>query len=308
MKKLLVLTAIFCLYFQTLTVSAATPDFSGDWELEISRSNLPETAGIGSMTLKVSQTAKEITIQTNTRLNVELGGGATKQGNAAKTAVYNLDETEKTTEIGSGIMAVTETRIAKLTADGKLSLTMMRGTKNEPGKPGMKTNETWELLDNGNTLKIIRYTETPRGGMNFELYFTKKSSMENAAPSATGNDIKLTVKDNIEVSESEKKSTPEGSKPAIPKIINGGVLNGKASSLPSPSYPPAARAVRASGAVNVQVTIDEQGKIISASAVSGHPLLRQAAEQAARAAEFLPTTLGGQPVQITGVIVYNFVP
>lgn len=90
------------------------------------------------------------------------------------------------------------------------------------------------------------------------------------------------------------------------KKISGGVLNGKATSLPKPEYPAAARAVKASGAVNVQVTIDEQGNVVSAAAVSGHPLLRRAAEQAARQATFAPTMLSGQPVTVTGVIVYNF--
>jgi len=101
---------------------------------------------------------------------------------------------------------------------------------------------------------------------------------------------------------------PDPPKPVVPKKISGGVLNGKATSLPKPPYPAAARAVRASGAVNVQVTISESGSVVSASAVSGHPLLRQAAEQAARGARFAPTLLSGQAVSVTGVIVYNFVP
>jgi len=94
----------------------------------------------------------------------------------------------------------------------------------------------------------------------------------------------------------------------VPKQISGGVLNGKATSLPKPPYPPAARAVRASGAVSVQVLIDESGNVVSASAVSGHPLLRAAAVQAARGARFSPTQLSGQPVKVSGVITYNFVP
>lgn len=93
-----------------------------------------------------------------------------------------------------------------------------------------------------------------------------------------------------------------------PKTINGGVINGKALTLPKPEYPAAAQAVNASGAVNVQVTIDENGNVISAAAISGHPLLRQAAEQAALQSTFKPTTLSGQPVKVTGVIIYNFVP
>ncbi len=96
--------------------------------------------------------------------------------------------------------------------------------------------------------------------------------------------------------------------PKITKPVSGGVLNGKASSLPKPPYPAAARAVRASGPVSVQVLISESGSVISASAVSGHPLLRQAAEQAARGARFSPTMLSGQAVKVSGVITYNFVP
>ncbi len=98
---------------------------------------------------------------------------------------------------------------------------------------------------------------------------------------------------------------PKTPKP-IPKMISGGVLNGKATSLPTPPYPPAARAVRASGSVSVQVVIDENGRVVSASAVSGHPLLRPAAESAARGARFSPTMLSGQPVKVSGVITYNF--
>lgn len=102
--------------------------------------------------------------------------------------------------------------------------------------------------------------------------------------------------------EEPKKEEP----PKVPKKISGGVLNGKATSLPKPPYPAAARAVRASGSVSVQVTINESGSVVAASAVSGHPLLQQAAVAAARQAKFAPTTLSGQAVSVTGVIVYNF--
>jgi protein TonB len=102
--------------------------------------------------------------------------------------------------------------------------------------------------------------------------------------------------------------TPKPTEKPAPKTISGGVVNGKAINLVKPPYPAAARAVQASGAVNVQVTIDERGNVISAAAVSGHPLLRASAVQAARASKFSPTQLSGQPVKVTGVIVYNFVP
>lgn len=90
------------------------------------------------------------------------------------------------------------------------------------------------------------------------------------------------------------------------KTTNGGVLNGKAVSLVKPVYPPAAKAVNAGGMVNVQITIDEQGNVISASAVSGHPLLKRTSEEAASASKFSPTTSSGVPVKVTGILVYNF--
>lgn len=90
-------------------------------------------------------------------------------------------------------------------------------------------------------------------------------------------------------------------------VISGGVLNGKATHKPAPEYPAIARAARAQGTVTVQITVDEDGNVVSASAVSGHPLLQQAAVAAARKARFSPTRLQGQPVKISGVVTYNFV-
>jgi protein TonB len=100
---------------------------------------------------------------------------------------------------------------------------------------------------------------------------------------------------------------PPPSLPSKPTTVSGGVLNGKAISKPQPAYPPVAKAVHASGAVTVQVTVDESGNVVEASAVSGHPLLRQAAVAAARQAKFSPTLLSGKPVKVTGVLTYNFV-
>jgi Ca-activated chloride channel family protein len=91
------------------------------------------------------------------------------------------------------------------------------------------------------------------------------------------------------------------------KTISPGVVNGKAENLPKPDYPLAAKAVRATGAVVVQVVIDENGEVISAQAVSGHPLLQQSAVTAAKKARFLPTLISGSRVKVTGIIVYNFV-
>jgi TonB family protein len=89
--------------------------------------------------------------------------------------------------------------------------------------------------------------------------------------------------------------------------ISGGILNGKAIRLVQPPYPAIAKAAHASGQVTVRVIVDENGNVISATPVSGHPLLQASAVAAARASKFSPTILSGQPVKVTGILIYNFV-
>jgi protein TonB len=89
--------------------------------------------------------------------------------------------------------------------------------------------------------------------------------------------------------------------------ISGGVLNGKATALPAPTYPEIARRMRATGVVTVEVVVDVSGRVISAKAVSGPETLRDAAERAAMQAKFTPALLSGQPVKMAGTINYNFV-
>jgi protein TonB len=113
------------------------------------------------------------------------------------------------------------------------------------------------------------------------------------------------VKDVDEPPPAPKPTPTPAPKPTAP--ISGGVLNGKAISLPKPAYPAIAKSAHASGTVTVQVLIDENGNVVAAHAVSGHPLLQAVAVQAARSAKFSPTKLSGQPVKVSGVITYNFV-
>ena len=126
-----------------------------------------------------------------------------------------------------------------------------------------------------------------------------------AMPSGPGSGTVVSAPAKIDIG---GEPPPPEVKPTPPRApISGGVLNGKAISLPKPAYPPIARAAHASGTVVVQVLIDENGNVVSARAVSGHPLLQAVAVGAARQAKFSPTKLSGQPVKVTGVIQYNFV-
>jgi len=94
--------------------------------------------------------------------------------------------------------------------------------------------------------------------------------------------------------------------PRQPVNVSGGVLQGKALKKVQPLYPPIAKTARAQGVVQVHVLISEQGNVIEASIISGHPLLQQAALQAARQWIFQPTLLSGVPIKVEGILTFNF--
>lgn len=132
------------------------------------------------------------------------------------------------------------------------------------------------------------------------VFLLKGSNKEVINLDSTG------IKDSLVVSDSEN--------PANTKSIqvvagnNDKPINKSAMKLVKPIYPGAARAVRASGRVNVQITIDEDGNVIKAEAIDGHAFLKNAAIKAVRLSKFSPTLLSENPVKVTGVMVYNFTP
>jgi len=115
---------------------------------------------------------------------------------------------------------------------------------------------------------------------------------------------------NAHIDVNRKSVAVEDAPPPAPKPLlrplSGGVLNGKALVLPMPNYPEVARRLRITGLVQVDVVVDENGKVISAKVLSGPGSLRDVALQAALHARFSPTKLSGQSVKVSGQINYNF--
>jgi TonB family protein len=150
-----------------------------------------------------------------------------------------------------------------------------------------RQNSKWRLmtgsvtLDDGETINVMTAEESIFGGDNRNAGPPDNSNVRPPAP-----------------------PTPLTKPPA--DAISGGVLNAKAVDMPKPAYPTSAKAAHASGNVVVQVLVDENGEVMTAQATSGHPLLRQAAVEAAKQARFTPTKLGGRPVKVSGVLTYNF--
>lgn len=96
----------------------------------------------------------------------------------------------------------------------------------------------------------------------------------------------------------------ETSKPNEP--ANFGALNRFATRLAMPVYPAIERQRSTEGLVTVEITLDEEGKVVFAKAVSGPKGLRQSAEDAVRKSKFKPVIVADKAVKATGFINFNF--
>ncbi len=156
-------------------------------------------------------------------------------------------------------------------------------------------------------LFVRRYNTT------FNTFGEKSDELEKISDefdcysSQFGEEVKNSKRDKFYALIRGSEKTKEISTDADDKTINGGVINGKALSLPPPSYPSGAKQRGSRGAILVKVLIDEKGEVVSARAFCGQDEeLRNASENAAMKAKFRPTTLEGKPVKVSGVITYIF--
>jgi len=92
---------------------------------------------------------------------------------------------------------------------------------------------------------------------------------------------------------------------AEPQLISTGSLNGRETKRVTPSYPSSARSHNVTGTVRVFAIVDENGKIWVTNS-EGPLLLRQAAEDAAKAWTFAPPNVAGKPVRLAGYLDFEF--
>ena len=192
MKMKIVFMAIFTLIVSVAAVSAQNKaaDYSGKWNLDVSKSKLDERARIESMTMTVSQTDKELKVESSVKRAERQDGGDQRRAGMPNgggmggmrrgggfggdgTSVYTLDGKETTNDM-SGAMGGKMSLKAKTEKDGKLTLLQTREFETQMGAMSMKTTETWSLSTDGKTLTVKRESETPRGTNSSEMIFTKQ--------------------------------------------------------------------------------------------------------------------------------------
>ena len=89
-------------------------------------------------------------------------------------------------------------------------------------------------------------------------------------------------------------------------FIPDSVLQGHAIYRAKPEYPVAVSRAGISGSVIIEVTVDENGKVIDAKSLCGPNALVKPAVKAAFDWKFSPTLLNGKPTKVKGTITFNF--
>jgi TonB family protein len=104
---------------------------------------------------------------------------------------------------------------------------------------------------------------------------------------------------------SEARSTTT-QRPRSPVVLSGNVTSGLLIRKVQPSYPPLAKQARISGAVVLKAVIGKDSSIKDLQALSGHPMLVQAALDAVRQWRYKPYVVEGEPVEVDTQITVNF--
>jgi TonB family protein len=209
------------------------------------------------------------------------------EGKTVKGVPYSADAVTETVMVLGDGNRITRTTTAKLYRDSE-GRTRREQSLNGIGAWAASEDapQTVFINDpvNGANYVLNTKTQTAQKAMQFTFIRTPNAEAANGAGGMTFNLRK--EPSNLE--------------------IKAGVLNGKAVKRATPDYPAIARAAGAQGTVDVEVTVDEQGNVASAHAISGHQLLQNAAVEAARQWSFSPTLLKGQPVKVAGIITFQF--
>ena len=222
---------------------------------------------------RVAEQAREIGQQDDK--NFDALGLLEEAANLRTTLARNNQERTKwETEVNEARqkLAASETRIASISAT--------------PVRPPAQVNNTPAAASN------------PPSPNHSTSTNTKKSTP--AANNRTAAATKQTRKTNT-ANEISKAEVPKDGKP-----LDIGSIVQMATQKVNPSYPQTAKTAHITGLVTVYVEVDENGSVKSVHSTNGPPMLRQAAEEAARRWKFKPTVIEGQPVRVLGYINFNF--
>jgi periplasmic protein TonB len=164
--------------------------------------------------------------------------------------------------------------------------------KNEPPKVEPQPTPKSEPIEQ----KIV--VETPKEEPKKEDAITRDRTV-NSQTTVAANTPKVEEK-KTDVQPADNEAVKDSSPLQIGSLID------YATAKVNPTYPPAARTMRMTGTVKVEVIISEDGSIAEVQKTSGPPMLQRAATDALKKWKFKPFTRDGQPVKATGFVSFNF--
>jgi protein TonB len=143
---------------------------------------------------------------------------------------------------------------------------------------------------------VVLHSDYPEAGMIIVDYNAP------ALPASPGIALPVGASTTLPGFEGPRAPASDVAKPEAPVLVGGAVQAAKLLKQVVPMYPQPARQLRISGTVHLLGIIAKDGTIQRLQALSGHPLLRQAAIEAVSQWVYRPTVLNGQPVEVEAPI------
>lgn len=185
MIQAILVAVILCVAAITGAAQTVT-DFSGEWNLDVSKSKLGPQNRIEAMTMKVTQTKSELKVETTTKRAAPStdgtrgggrpGGGMGRGpgfGGGDETVSYDLGGKETVVET-EGPMGKMPVKYKASIKDGKAGLSSSRTFSGPMGEMSITSKESWVLSADGATLTVEREQSNPRDSTSSTLVFTKK--------------------------------------------------------------------------------------------------------------------------------------
>ncbi len=192
MKKFMLVFAVVFLFSTAVMAqkdskeTKETPDFSGEWTLNLEKSDMGERGRVKSMAMTVTQNTEKLSYTRKSEMEPrpEGGGGGGRpgggggarpggggMGGSSQSVTFEMNGTETKTEAVGGMGG--SVKLKAKASDGKLSLKTSREFNSPMGAVQVTTTEKWELSADGKTLTVKSDMVTPRGNMFQKLVFEK---------------------------------------------------------------------------------------------------------------------------------------
>ncbi len=210
--------------------------------------------------------------------------------------IPNATDTAKPIETSSASNSAPNNSVSNPPVDVPKTLTIIRAEPKPPTVPAAKTENP--VATDAPKQADKKSDEVAKTDLNNSSAPPKNTNTETQASENKTNlsEPKPEMQAATNNSDSPKTNTP---------LVVGSLIEYVTQKV-SPVYPQAAKTIRMSGIVKVDVMVDEEGKVSEVQKTSGPQMLQRAATDAIKKWKFKPFVRDGQPIKATGFVSFNF--